>query len=152
MPLAAHVALQRIMRNTKKSLFRPKRFMGKRQFVEYTRKQTDKKKTLLRYQYTCLRMHKKCLPDSQLVYACYTKKELREAKCRVGLREKAKRCGLRVRKGTAIHHRDHNACNNRCSNLQVMTDREHQRHHSKKNVFAGPCQQMMREFSKILTK
>jgi hypothetical protein len=143
--LKPHVALQRMRPGKRK-------FKGRQQFIEWTKKQSDKQKTFMRRQITCLNLNGFVSYDYQLSQALLTKKDLKHKKCRSQARSVAKKkCNMTFRKGQVLHHKDHDPCNNTCRNFQKIANLKHRQMHRKKNV-DKLCEHFIFEQAQFLIK
>ena len=127
--MKAHVGLQRFMKQTVWRGQQPKKWAGRNQFCFFVSGLHPSQKRQLRRIFTCLKVNNLLGEDYKISEALKTKKEQKYHQCRVKARNKARKCFGSIRPGHVVHHRDLNACNNRCENLRLMSDRNHRKLH-----------------------
>jgi hypothetical protein len=91
-------------------------------------------------------MHNKVDKDKELAKAFVSDREKRMNICRTVARKFARQCGKRLTKKQVVHHKNHDACDHRCSNLVVMGVKAHRQLHNKDDIFASPCANMIANF------
>ena len=150
--MKAHVALQRLLRIDPKWRNPPRRYMGRKQFMAWGSKLHPLQKTRLRRYFTCLKIHNYAEEDHQLVQALRNKREVKNHRCRIdGRRIAQDTCKFAIPQGHVVHHKDYNACNNACSNMNILSSASHRRLH-KKHHRDAQCKRICRDFQAFCSK